>query len=121
VFSFRNTEVLLRRLDSGPRPRAEIVALRGLIHLLEYGVLGLLAHRALRLTLRGPVAALGLALGVCLAVAVSDETLQARHPNRTSSANDVVLDLLGSSLGMAGSLALARLPGFALPPPEEDA
>jgi VanZ family protein len=91
------------------------VALRALIHLVEYGVLGLLAHRALRAPGRGRLAALGLALGLCLAVAGADESIQATQPNRTGSPRDVVLNLLGSSLGVAGSLALSRARRFGLP------
>lgn len=104
AFSMRNTEALLRRVDPEPRPHEQIVALRALVHLVEYGLLGLLAHRSLRGPGRGRIAALGLALGLSLAVAVADESIQATQPHRSGSYRDVILDLLGSSVGVGVSL-----------------
>ncbi len=118
MFSFQSSEGILRRLDPEPRPRSQLVLLRMLLHLVEYGLLGLLAHRAFRAPGRGRVTALAFALGLCVAVAASDEGLQTFQPHRTGSSRDVILNLLGSSLGVLVSL-LGR---FAEPPtPRVDA
>jgi hypothetical protein len=134
VFSFKNTEEILHRVDPEPLAHNQIVGLRALIHLIEYGVLGLLAHRALRTPRRthggaprgtpgrgrmAELAALAFALALCLAVAASDESLQAFQPNRSGSPRDVLLNLLGSSLGVATSLLLGRF-GQPTPHPHED-
>jgi VanZ family protein len=122
VFSFKNTEEILHRIDPEPLAHDQIVGLRALIHLIEYGVLGLLADRALRTPGRGrmaALAALAFALALCLAVAASDESLQAFQPNRSGSPRDVLLNLLGSSLGVATSLLLGRF-GQPTPHPHED-
>lgn len=109
VFSFDNTEALLRSVDPEPVANDRIVELREMIHLIEYGVLGLLAHRALRAPGRGPLAqaaTLPLALAICLAVSVSDESLQVFQPHRSGSTGDVALDLIGAGVGIAASLLL---------------
>lgn len=76
-------------------------------HVVVYGVLGLLAFRALRLS-SPPARAIALGLALVLAVAVADESHQARLPERTGSAADVALDLAGGALGIGLALALRR-------------
>lgn len=78
-------------------------------HLLEYAMLGLLAFRALRLsldTLLGRIAAGALAL--TLLVAATDETRQALSSTRTGSAYDVALDLSGALLAIGLTLYALR-------------
>jgi VanZ family protein len=108
VFSAANTQSWLGQ----PQPRgtatpAAHVALRALFHLVEYGVLGFLAFRALALAAgRGGVAAAGLGTLLALTVSISDETLQGYQPNRSGSPRDVVLNLFGAMGG--ASLAAVR-------------
>jgi VanZ family protein len=68
-------------------------------HVVEYGVLGLLAFRAARRS-GPPLRAAGLAAAIALAVAGTDEFHQSFEPSRTGRARDVVLDLGGASLGI---------------------
>jgi len=77
-------------------------------HVVAYGVLALLALRALRLSFpsefrRHALAAL-LLVG---SVAVADELHQSRSPARTGSRGDVALDLAGGGAALAG-LGLVR-------------
>ena len=107
VFSSANTQSWIGQ----PQPRGTTapahVALRTLLHLFEYGVLGFLAFRALALAAgRGGVAAAGLGALLALTVSISDETLQGYQPNRGGSPRDVVLDLFGAVGGT--SLAAVR-------------
>jgi len=80
------------------------VVLRKLAHLAEYAVLALLWFRAL---VQGPGrttrAAAWIALVICLACALVDETHQATIPTRSGSARDFVIDASG-----AGILLLVR-------------
>jgi VanZ family protein len=81
-------------------------------HVSEYGVLGALAERALAaapVPSAGPVRAVR-AGALVLVVAATDEGLQARRPERTGSALDVVLDLAGAALGVALARRLSRPP-----------
>jgi len=68
-------------------------ALRKGAHVAEYAVLGFLAERA------GSGALV--AGAVALAVAATDEALQAQRPERTGAASDVALDAAGAALGIA--------------------
>jgi len=88
---------------------AAIVAIRKSAHLAVYGVLALLALRALGSApaLRGARAALGAMLWVAT-VAAFDELRQAGSPVRTGSAGDVALDLAGGALALACASTLAR-------------
>ena len=89
---------------------------RKLAHLTEYAVLGLLAFRALRLSLAISLprtALLGLAL--VLGVAASDELRQSFIASRTSSLIDVGIDLAGGALGVCLIIALHRAAGIGAP------
>jgi VanZ family protein len=91
----------LIRLLGLTREQADFVhfLIRKGAHVMEYGVLGLLAFRAARRT-RPPLRAAGLAAAIALAVAGTDELHQSFEPTRTGRARDVVLDLGGASLGI---------------------
>lgn len=80
-------------------------------HLTEYAVLGLLLWRAIRHTRRSPVAPesskggwlwreAGLALGIVLLYAASDEIHQIFVPTRTAHATDVLIDTSGAAIGL---------------------
>jgi VanZ family protein len=81
-------------------PRAQRIVRRS-AHLVEYGVLALLAFRAWRLSLERDLLSLAvLALALVLAVASADETRQSLSSARTGSARDVVWDLSGAVLAL---------------------
>lgn len=85
-------------------------------HLTEYALLGLLAFRALRLSLAVSVprtALLGLV--VVLAVAATDELRQSFIASRTGSLVDVGIDLAGGALGVCLIIALHRAAGIGAP------
>jgi hypothetical protein len=89
---------------------------RKLAHLTEYALLGLLAFRALRLSLAvslSRTALLGLA--VVLAVAATDELRQSFLASRTGSIIDVGIDFAGGVLGVCLIIALHRLAGIGAP------
>lgn len=79
------------------------LSLRRLAHLVEYGVLYLLARRALD----GSPAAGWRAYLFCLAYAASDEWHQGFVPGRMGRPQDVALDALGAALA---ALSRNRLP-----------
>ena len=83
-----------------------------LLHLLEYGVLGLLLTRALRARLpaRRPLAVAVVALALGSAVGAADETFQRSVPGRQSSAFDWAADTAGVALAQAAFAWLARNP-----------
>jgi len=89
---------------------------RKLAHLTEYALLGLLAFRALRLSLAIslPRTAL-LGLAVVLAVAASDEMRQSFLASRTGSIVDVGIDFAGGALGVCLIIALHRIAGVGAP------
>ena len=89
---------------------------RKLAHLTEYALLGLLAFRALRLSLAVslPRTAL-LGLAVVLGVAASDELRQSFLASRTGSIVDVGIDLAGGALGVCLIVALHRFAGVGAP------
>jgi len=67
------------------------IALRKLVHVVAYAILGILIWRAMpRWTI---------VLLIALAVAATDESRQATTMNRTGSPYDVALDLGGAALG----------------------
>lgn len=75
------------------------VRIRKLAHSFEYGVLALLAFRAVYVTLEPMIARIvALALLLVLLVAAIDESRQVLLPNRTGSVWDVGLDLLGAGI-----------------------
>jgi VanZ family protein len=96
------------------------VFVRKSAHLTEYAVLGLLAFRALRLSL--DVSALRLALmtlGLVLSVAGIDELRQATLDTRTGSVTDVAIDFTGGAIGVLAIVALHRWLGIGAPAREE--
>jgi VanZ family protein len=88
-------------------------------HLVEYALLGVLAFRALRLTLDVslPRTAL-LGLVVVLSVAATDELRQSLLASRTGSLVDVGIDLAGGALGVCLIIALHRAAGIGPPTSE---
>jgi VanZ family protein len=81
-------------------------------HVTEYGVLGVLAERAL---LEAAPGARAVRAGLlALAVSAADEALQSRLPERTGTPRDVPIDLAGAALG----IALARRLRRSTPPSE---
>jgi VanZ family protein len=99
---------------------ATLYAAHGLVrkgaHVTEYAVLGLLAFRALRLSLAISLprtALLGIAL--VLAVAATDELRQSFLPSRTGSLVDVMIDLSGGALGVCLIVAAHRAAGIGPP------
>ncbi len=113
-FSASATSGLLGRLldllipDLDARTLASLHFLvRKSAHVAEYALLGVLAFRALWLSLGTRLLPAGaLALGLVLAVAAVDESRQARSAVRTGSALDVALD--GSGGLAAVGLAVAH-------------
>jgi VanZ family protein len=90
---------------SSAKLHAVHMVLRKLAHLAEYAVLALLWFRALlRGTGRTLRAAAWIALAICLACALIDETHQATIPTRSGSVRDFLVDVSGA----AGVLILAR-------------
>jgi VanZ family protein len=82
---------------STPEIRSLHHAIRKAAHMSVYGVLALLAFRALRFSLAGSGLRLaGLALGLVFATAATDEFMQAFSKTRTGSLVDVGYDLLGA-------------------------
>jgi VanZ family protein len=85
-------------------------AIRKLGHLSEYAILAALFWRALR----GGKAwnakrsiLFALVWGACAIFAASDEFHQSFVPSRTSSANDVLIDICGALIGLAICVAVA--------------
>ena len=73
-------------------------------HLTEYGILALLWFRTLTRGsgLRVSTGA-GLALVICVASAIIDESHQATIPSRTGSASDVLLDSVGAAAALVAA------------------
>jgi VanZ family protein len=86
-------------------------------HLSEYGLLGFLAFRALRLSLAIPSSrAALLGLGIVLLVSGTDELRQSSLASRTGSLRDVGIDLAGGALGVLVLVLLHRAAGIGPPP-----
>ena len=84
--------------------------IRKAAHMSVYGVLALLGFRALRLSLAANVLRLaGLAVGLVLVTAASDEFMQSFSKTRTGSVLDVGYDLAGALVALAMLLYAARL------------
>lgn len=78
-------------------------------HVVEYAVLALLAHRALRLTFdTAPGRTLAGALLLALVVAVADESRQAQSTLRTGSVGDVGIDLAAAATALVAVTAWRR-------------
>ena len=82
-----------------------------LVHLIEYGLLGLLVARAARLTwpLLRPGRALLLAVVLTAGWGYVDEVHQAFVPGRDASAFDLGADAVGAVLGVLAYAVLRRL------------
>ncbi len=88
-----------------------------LVHGVEYGILGFLGQRALRLswpprTPRQSLARIGLVLACGLCIAAGDETYQGVVPGRISSSGDLLADMVGMGgglmLGLVGHAKFRR-------------
>ncbi len=90
-------------VDLSPEALTELQwYLRKVFHFVAYGILSVLWFRALTVRFPGSTRAnVILALVLCLAVALLDESLQAMVPSRHGSLSDVVLDMAGAALLMA--------------------
>lgn len=97
------------------------VLVRKSAHLTEYAVLGLLAFRALRLSLDvSAIRLVLLTLLLVLSVAGLDELRQATlSTNRTGSVTDVAIDFTGGAVGVLLIVALHRRLGVGPPVREE--
>ena len=81
-------------------------AFRKCCHMTEFAVLAVLAWRAVRQPARNDQRQwrwdeAGLALGITLLYAASDELHQVFIPSRTGQISDVVVDVLGGAIGLA--------------------
>lgn len=86
--------------------------LRGLAHLVSFGVLAALLLVALTGIRRPTPASAVLALGLTILYAISDEWHQSMVPGRTGRAEDVVTDSVGALIGLAAAwLVLSALAG----------
>lgn len=86
---------------------------RKLAHMTEFAVLGLLWSAAL-LSGTGNMPCTrwprrGMALSLCLVVAIADESIQRLIPGRSGELRDVCIDLLGSMLGILAVAAISFL------------
>jgi hypothetical protein len=86
-------------------------------HVAEYALLGLLAFRAVFLSVESALARVALlSLGVAATVAVMDEFRQTLLPERTGSVWDIAIDVSGALAAIGFALWLnrrARLPAAA--------
>jgi VanZ family protein len=123
-FSAANTSRILGPLlrwlfpDLAPDAMATLhMAVRKAAHLTEYGLLGLLAFRALRLSLAiSNARAALLGLGLVLLVSATDELRQSFIASRTGTIRDVCIDLVGGALGVGLLVLLHRAAGVGPPP-----
>ena len=118
----RHLVPFLRWLFPGITPdqiREVHFAVRKAAHLTEYAVLAMLSLRALRLTIDvSRLRIAGLALLIVLAVAGVDELRQSHLAMRTGSVTDVVINLLGGSIGVLLVIAVHRVFGVGAPTPK---
>ncbi|HEX3179372.1 MAG TPA: VanZ family protein [Methylomirabilota bacterium] len=105
-FGADHTGVLLQPLFRalaplvGVSPHTLHALVRKAAHVTEYAVLAGLWFYALS-ERRSAMRASWIALLICLACAVADETHQAMVPNRTPSARDVVIDGTGALMALS--------------------
>ncbi len=129
LFSARGTSRILTPLLRWLYPEISHESLRSAhffvrkcAHLTEYAVLGLLAARALRITLDLSLLRIALwTLLLVLAVSGVDEARQALVPTRSGSFADVALDFAGGAVGLLLIVAFHRWIGVGSPlprPPE---
>ena len=86
------------------------IAIRKLGHLTEYAILAGLLWRALRSGTGSQTKIsilFGIVLVACAGFAASDEFHQSFVPSRTSSANDVMIDICGALIGLTICVAVA--------------
>ena len=102
-------EWLIGDVDASTRYRVH-VAIRKSAHFVEYGILALLTFRAALLSVnRNRLATAGWsALFIVLALASADEARQAFSPVRTGSPYDVLIDLAGGCIAVAGVIVISR-------------
>jgi VanZ family protein len=82
---------------------------RKLGHLTEYAILASLLWRALRSGLaEAPWRAAGFTLLVAASYAIFDEFHQSFIPSRTSSADDVIIDICGATVALVICLLFAQ-------------
>jgi VanZ family protein len=74
--------------------------IRKLAHFAVYAVLGLLAMRAFFSSVLSRRKTAILALGLCIAVALTDEFIQSFNPLRTGTPYDVALDMAGALIAV---------------------
>jgi VanZ family protein len=74
------------------------------LHVIEYGVLGILCYRAFRYAAGSRFARLALVLAIAVSVAygLSDEIHQAFVPLREADGWDLLMDTLGATIGAFG-------------------
>jgi VanZ family protein len=101
----------LRWLDPQISPAALIMAqtlIRKLGHITEYAILAALLWRALRTETEWKMSMVfAMACVSCAIFAASDEFHQSFVPSRTSSVNDVLIDVCGGLIGLTICIALA--------------
>lgn len=126
-FAARNTSGILGpilrwlfpQMSADDLYRTHLLVRKG-AHLTEYGLLGLLAFRALRLSLAASLAKVALlSLALVLGVAATDELRQSFLPSRTGALADVALDALGGLIGLGVILAAQRATGLGAAAPAE--
>jgi VanZ family protein len=86
------------------------IVIRKLGHLTEYAILATLIWRALRSAeswKRSTLILFTVSLVGCAVFAGSDEFHQSFVPSRTSSVNDVIIDICGAAIALAICVALA--------------
>ena len=82
-----------------------------LLHAAEYFGLAILVARALNGGLQRPISSRAMLLSFlfCVVYAVSDEIHQMFVPNRYADLTDVLSDVVGAVLGLAGLLVMQRM------------
>lgn len=85
--------------------------IRKCAHLAEYGALGFVAARAFRYSRRATLSNRWWLKAAILAllIAATDEFHQSFDPSRTATPYDVLLDLAGAILGVAGYASASKL------------
>ncbi len=76
---------------------------------MEYAVLGGLAMRAFKTTVRTSAYTYSAAIVIVAAVAVMDEVGQSFRPSRTGSATDILIDVTGGATLIGLAWLIARL------------
>jgi VanZ family protein len=101
---------LIFLLSSRPLPPAGKALPDWANHAIGYGVLSILACRALAGGLRAPLSfsRAAVAIAFCALYGMSDEWHQSFVPSRTPEARDVMSDTVGASLAAAAFAAWSR-------------